>query len=99
MATSKDYKEYILSILSPTGYISVKPMMGEYLLYYDGVHIGGLYDDRLLIKEIVANDCYRLKSERPYDGAKRTMRVIDDFSDVEFLRNVFTATAEQLKRK
>lgn len=97
MATSKEFKDYVVDQLSPTGDVSFKPMMGEYLFYYEGVHVGGLYDDRLLIKELVANDGFGLRSEHPYEGAKRFMRRIEDLSDVEFLRKVLIATSEQLK--
>lgn len=97
MATSKQFLNYVIDQLSPTGNVAFKPMMGEYLFYYEGVHVGGLYDDRVLIKRLAANDGFGLESERPYEGAKRFMRKIDDLDDVEFLRKVLTATAEQLK--
>lgn len=74
-------------------------MMGEYLFYYEGVHVGGLYDDKMLLKELAANDGFGLKSEHPYEGTKRFMRKIEDLSDVEFLRKVLTATKEQLRSK
>lgn len=97
MATSKDFLNYAIDVLSPTGNITFKPMMGEYLFYYEGVHVGGLYDDRLLIKEISGNEIFDLKSVHPYDGAKRTMLLVDDFTDVERLREIFTVTVERLK--
>lgn len=97
MATSKDFLNYAIDVLSPTGNIAFKPMMGEYLFYYEGVHVGGLYDDRVLIKEVSENAVFNLKSVHPYDGAKRTMRLVEDFTDVERLREIFTVTAERLK--
>lgn len=97
MATSKQFLNYVIDQLSPTGNVAFKPMMGEYLFYYEGVHVGGLYDGRVLIKQLAANDGFGLKSEHPYEGAKRFMRKIDDLNDVEFLRKVLIATAEQLK--
>ena len=55
MATTKDYKNYILEELSLLDNITCRSMMGEYLLYYNNVLFGGIYDDRLLVK-IVANN-------------------------------------------
>lgn len=97
MATSKQFRDYVIDQLSPTGNVAFKPMMGEYLFYYEGVHVGGLYDDRVLIKQLAANDGFGLESVHPYEGAKRFMRKIDDLNDVEFLRKVLTATAERLR--
>lgn len=51
MASTKEYRDYVLEQLNLLGDISYKPMMGEYLLYYRGVLFGGIYDDRLLIKK------------------------------------------------
>lgn len=99
MPTSKEFRDYVIDELSPTGNIMFKPMMGEYLFYYEGVHVGGLYDNRVLIKEISANDGYGLKSEHPYEGAKRFMRKIENLDDVELLRVILTATAEELKKR
>ncbi len=99
MPTSKEFRDYVIDELSPTGNITFKPMMGEYLFYYEGVHVGGLYDNRVLIKEISANDGYGLKSEHPYEGAKRFMRKIENLDDVELLRKILTATAEELKKR
>lgn len=97
MATSKEFKDYVIDQLAPTGNVAFRPMMGEFLFYYEGMHVGGLYDNRVLIKELPANDGFGLKSEHPYDGAKRYMRIIEDLNDVEFLRKILTATAEYLK--
>lgn len=99
MPTSKEFRDYVIDELSPTGNIMFKPMMGEYLFYYECVHVGGLYDNRVLIKEISANDGYGLKSEHPYEGAKRFMRKIENLDDVELLRVILTATAEELKKR
>lgn len=97
MATTKRFKDYVLEQLSPTGEIAFRPMMGEYLFYFDNVHVGGLYDDRVLIKKLPINEGFGLTSEHPYEGAKRFMLKIDNLSDVEFLRKVLTATADYLK--
>ena len=58
MASTKDYRDYILEQLSVLDDITCKPMMGEYLLYYDGILFGGIYDDRLLVKREDNNKKY-----------------------------------------
>ena len=68
MASTKEYRDYVLEQLNLLGDISYKPMMGEYLLYYRGVLFGGIYDDRLLIKKVESNKKYELSEEIPYDG-------------------------------
>ena len=52
MATTKEYRDFILEQLKLLDNITCKPMMGEYLLYYKDVLFGGIYDDRLLVKII-----------------------------------------------
>ena len=76
MATTKDYKDFILSQMILDG-ITCKPMMGEYLLYYNGTLFGGIYDDRLLVKKVDGNAKYNMKEEIPYNGAK-PMYLVDD---------------------
>ena len=61
MATTKEYKNFILEQLDTLSDITYKKMMGEYLLYYKGVLIGGIYDNRLLLKIVSTNKKYRLK--------------------------------------
>ncbi len=51
MASTQEYKDYVLEQLSLLQNITERKMMGEYLLYYDGVLFGGIYDDRLLVKK------------------------------------------------
>ena len=45
MASSKEYLEYILDQLSGLDDISYRAMMGEYIIYYRGKIVGGIYDD------------------------------------------------------
>ncbi len=52
MASSKQYLAFILDQFSGLEGITCRPMMGEYLLYYQGKLFGGIYDDRLLVKNI-----------------------------------------------
>ena len=99
MATSKDYKEFILEQLSLLEDIECKTMMGEYLLYYKKVLFGGIYDNRLLIKKTTTNEKYNLPDEIPYETAK-PMFMIEDLDDKEQLREIIIATYEELvKRK
>ena len=58
MASTKEFKEYILEQLDGLNGISCKPMMGEYLLYFNGILFGGIYDDRLLVKIVEQNKKY-----------------------------------------
>ena len=95
MASTKEYRDYVLEQLNLLGDISYKPMMGEYLLYYRGVLFGGIYDDRLLIKEVESNKKYEL-SEIPYNGAK-SMYQIDNIEDPEELREIIINTYNDLK--
>ena len=73
MATSKDYLAFVLDQLSGLPEISHRAMMGEYVLYYRGKVIGGIYDDRLLLKPTKAVEAIMPDAERdiPYDGAKK----------------------------
>ena len=96
MASTKEYRDYVLEQLNLLGDISYKPMMGEYLLYYRGVLFGGIYDDRLLIKKVESNKKYELSEEIPYDGAK-LMYQIENTDDQEELRDIIINTYNDLK--
>ena len=96
MASSKEYKEYILEELSIIDNIICKPMMNEYLLYLNGVLFGGIYDNRLLIKKVVSNLKYKLEEVYPYDGAK-PMYIISDIDDKEKLKEIILDTYNSLK--
>jgi len=54
MASSKEYLDYVLEQLSETGDVTSRAMMGEYILYFRGKVIGGIYDNRLLVKPVKA---------------------------------------------
>lgn len=95
MATSKEYKNFILEQLSVLGDITVKPMMGEYLLYKSGVLFGGIYDNRLLVKIIESNKKYDMPVVSPYDGAK-SMYFVDCLEDVERLTDIVSDTYKGL---
>ena len=95
MATTKDYKDFILEQLSLAENITVKPMIGEYLLYCNGVLFGGIYDNRLLVKITESNKKYGLTAALPYDGAK-PMFFVDDVDDREKLKNIVFDTYKGL---
>ena len=84
MASSKDYLTYVLDLLREVNGITFKKMMGEYLLYRDGILFGGIYDDRFLIKKTPSVECYGLKEEIPYPSAKPMLLIdIEDSRKIE----------------
>ena len=97
MASSKDYKEYILEQLSEVPNATCRPMMGEFLLYSDGVLFGGIYDDRLLAK--VTDTDFDFPKELPYEGAKKPMYFIENIEDKDKLAEIIKATIEGLRKK
>lgn len=96
MATSKRYFEYVLEQLSVLPEINHRAMMGEYVLYYRGKVIGGIYDDRLLLKPTKAAEKMLPDAERdiPYDGAKEMLLV--DVDDREQLTELIEAMYPEL---
>jgi TfoX/Sxy family transcriptional regulator of competence genes len=86
MASSKEYLDFVLEQLSGLEEISYKAMMGEYILYYQGRIVGGIYDDRFLVKNV--NAARELMPdanlELPYEGAKE-MLLVDNVENREFL--------------
>ena len=104
MASSKEYLSFILEQLSETDDISFRPMMGEYIIYCRGKSIGGIYDDRFLIKpsESAVRMIPHAAYEKPYDGAK-DMLLVDNLEDKAFLKtlleNISNEVPEHSKRK
>ena len=97
MATSKEYKEFILEQLDLLDNITCKAMMGEFLLYCDDVLFGGIYDNRLLVKIVDTNKKYNMGEAIPYESAK-PMYLVDDVDDQEVLRNIVLDTCKDLKK-
>lgn len=97
MASGKEYLDFVLDQLSELEKISYRAMMGEYIIYYRGKIIGGIYDNRLLIKPVTA--ALRLMNnaqyELPYEGAKE-MLLVSEIDDKEFLKKLFNAVYEEL---
>ena len=82
MASSNAYLQYILGQLSELEEITYRPMMGEYIIYYRGKIVGGIYDDRLLVKPVKTAISYMPSAtyELPYEGAKE-MLLVDEVED------------------
>ena len=97
MASNKEYLAFILDQLSGLENVSYRAMMGEYILYCDGKVIGGIYDDRLLIKPTKSALAMvpLAVMELPYDGAKE-MLLVEDVDDSEFLQKLVRSVAEDL---
>ena len=97
MASSKEYLHLILEQISDLADVSYRPMMGEFILYYRGKIVGGIYADRLLVKKtksalelMPAAIC-----ELPYEGAKE-MLLVDEVDSKEFLTKLFIAMYDEL---
>lgn len=97
MASSKEYMNFILEQLSGLEEITYRSMMGEYIIYYRGKIIGGIYDDRLLVKPIKSAISYMPAAsyELPYEGAKE-MLLVDEVDNKEFLAGLFNAMYAEL---
>lgn len=105
MASSKEYLEFILGQLSTLEDITYKAMMGEFIIYYRGKIVGGIYDDRLLVKPVKSAITYihTRSYELPYEGAKE-MLLVDEVDDKEYLSGLFEVMydelpAQKLKKK
>ena len=95
MSSSKDYLRFILEQLSDAATITYRPMMGEFLLYADGVLFGGIYDDRLLVKITPGNGEFGMSEVLPYEGAKK-MYLVDEVDDRERMKEIIERTVEGL---
>ena len=97
MSSSKEYLEFILEQLSDLQDITYRAMMGEYIIYYKGKIVGGIYDDRFLVKptksamKMIPN----ASKEIPYEGAKE-MLLVDEVDNKDFLTNLFNAMYKEL---
>jgi len=98
MASTKDYRDFILEQLNLLNEITCKPMMGEYLLYYNGLLFGGIYDDRFLVKIVDDNKKYNMEEAIPYKGAK-PMYLVDDVDNQDTLKEIVLDTCKGLKNK
>lgn len=97
MASKMEYLDFILEQLDLLDDITYRSMMGEFLLYYRQVLIGGIYDDRLLIKIVKENKKYEMKEAIPYPGAK-PMYLASNVDDKELLKDIVLDTYNDLKK-
>ena len=97
MASSKEYLEFVLEQLRDTDYISTRAMMGEYIIYYKGKVVGGIYDDRFLVKDTISARQLMPNSpiELPYPGGKE-MLLVEDIENRPFLSNLLEALFKDL---
>ena len=97
MASGREYLDFILEQLSELEGITFKPMMGEYILYMHGRIIGGIYDDRFLVKPAKSALAMMPDADRelPYEGAKE-MLLVDNVDNREFLKELLTAMFDEL---
>lgn len=98
MATSKEYKEFILEQLELLDNITCRAMMGEYLLYYNSILFGGIYDNKLLLKIVNSNKKYNMQEQIPYKNAK-PMYLVSDLDNKEMLKKVIIETCKDLPAK
>lgn len=100
MTSSRNYLDFVLDRLSDVDDVTYRPMMGEYILYFKGKVIGGIYDDRFLVKP--TKSAKRLMPEAayetPYTGAK-DMLLVDNIDDSDFLRELPEALYADLREK
>ncbi len=97
MASSKDYLTFVLEQLSSLGGVTCRAMMGEYILYFRDKIVGGIYDNRLLVKPVPSAIALMptVTYELPYEGAKE-MLLVDDVDNKEFLTKLFEAMYDEL---
>lgn len=97
MATTKEYRDFVLEQLSMLD-ITCKSMMGEYLLYCDGILFGGIYNNRLLVKIVSSNEKYHMQEAIPYKNAK-PMYFVDDLDNSDILKDIVLDTCESLSNQ
>lgn len=97
MVSSKEYLEFILEQLSDLEDVTYRAMMGEYIIYYRRKIIGGIYDDRFLVKPVKSamEMMPNAKMELPYEGAKE-MLLVEDVEDGDFLKELLEAMYDDL---
>ena len=97
MASSKDYLQFVLEQLSELQEITYRAMMGEFIIYYRGKIIGGIYDDRLLVKPTKSAISYMptVTYEIPYENAKE-MLLVEEIDNKDFLTGLFNVMYDEL---
>ncbi len=97
MASTRGYLEFVLEQLSELSDISYRKMMGEYIIYYQGKIIGGIYDDRFLVKPTKSTQILMPNAplELPYENAKE-MLLVENIDDRDFLCKLFNEMLSEL---
>ena len=95
MASSKEYLEFVLEQLDELEGISYRAMMGEYIIYYNGKVIGGIYDDRFLVKSTKSLLDSGLKQQIPYPSAKPMLLI--DSEDPDEIKEIVLKIIKDLK--
>ena len=95
MSSSNSFKDFVLDGLRDLDIITCRPMMGEFLLYYNGILFGGIYDDRFLIKKTKSLEDKNLKEQIPYPSAKPMLLV--DTEDTEEIKELVLKVIKDLK--
>lgn len=97
MASSKEYFVFVSEQLSDIPEISYRKMMGEYIVYFRGKVIGGIYDDRFLVKPTKSAVSFmpNARHERPYPGGK-DMLLVEEVEDRDFLKKLIEKIADEI---
>jgi TfoX/Sxy family transcriptional regulator of competence genes len=98
MASTKEYRDFILEQLSEVPNVSCRSMMGEFMLYSNGLIFGGIYDDRLLVKRVPENAKYNMDEVVPYKNAK-PFYFVEDVDDKEKVAEIVNDTVKGLLDK
>lgn len=98
MATTKEYRDFVVEQLDLLEDITCRAMMGEYLLYYKGILFGGIYNSRVLVKRVESNKKYNMPEQIPYKGAK-PMYFVEDIDNKEMLKEIVRETCKDLPVK
>lgn len=97
MSSSIEYKEYVLGQLETMENIKCRCMMGEFLLYYNDILFGGIYDNRLLVKIVPQNEKYKMEKQIPYENAK-PMYLISEIDNKDLVKEIILETCKGLKK-
>lgn len=103
MASTKEFLDYVLEQLRDLDEISYRPMMGEYIIYCQSKVVGGVYDDRFLLKatksalKLLTEEGHEIRMDIPYEGAKEMLA--PDIDDKEMCCRLIEAIVEDLPHK
>ena len=95
MSSTREYMDFVMDQLSDLDDVSFRAMMGEYVLYSDGLVFGGIYDDRLLVKRVPENAKYKMDEVIPYKNSK-PLYFVEDVDDKEKLAEIVRDTVKGL---